>query len=68
MVTFSYMDSLTIHGLTLRVRVGCTARERARPQRLSADIRLETSLRRAGERDDLRFTVDYAALAGRLRT
>ena len=60
-------DRLSLIGLELWVRVGCTAAERAFPQRLDLDADLFLPLARAGEKDDLRATVDYAAAAARLK-
>ena len=61
------MDRLSISGLKARVRVGCTERERASAQSLELDVDLFLPLARAGLRDDLAASVDYAVLASRLR-
>ena len=61
------MDRLSLSGLKARVRVGCTARERASDQILELDVDLFLPLARAGLRDDLAASVDYSALASRLR-
>jgi dihydroneopterin aldolase len=60
-------DRLSIVGLEVWSRVGCTAAERAFPQRLEVDVDLFLPLRRAGETDDLAATVDYAAVAARVK-
>lgn len=61
------MDRIFLRGIELHMRVGCTARERAFPQRLWMDVDLELPLKAAGAGDDLRKTVDYAAVAVRVR-
>lgn len=60
-------DRLSLMGLELWCRVGCTPEERAFPQRLELDVDLFLPLGPAGERDDLAATVDYAAVAARLK-
>ena len=60
-------DRVVIEGLRCRVRVGVTAGERRRRQRLVLDITFVTQLARAGRRDDLTATVDYAAAAALAR-
>jgi dihydroneopterin aldolase len=60
-------DRLSLVGLELWCRVGCTAQERAFPQRVELDADLFLPLARAGRGDDLSATVDYAAVAGRLK-
>jgi len=62
------MDSLWINGLEVWARVGCTSAERAFPQKILVDLRLDLPLAAAGRRDDLKATVDYAAVAKRLKT
>lgn len=61
------MDRLSIIGLEIWARVGCTAEERAFPQRLEVDVDLFLPLERAGRTDDMAATVDYADAAGRLK-
>lgn len=63
----SQHDRVVIEGLRCRARVGVTAEERRRRQRLRLDIALVTPLGRAGRRDDLTATVDYAAAAALAR-
>jgi dihydroneopterin aldolase len=54
------VDILFLEGLEVPCRVGCTEAERAAPQSLRVDVRMECpSLRRAGETDDISATVDY---------
>jgi dihydroneopterin aldolase len=60
------MDTLAIIGLDAWTRVGCTAEERAFPQRLELDAVMELPLAAAGRRDDMAGTVDYAAVAAAL--
>lgn len=52
-----------IEGLRCWAHVGVPEEERRHRQRLLLDITLETPLARAGKRDDVRATVDYAAAA-----
>jgi 7,8-dihydroneopterin aldolase/epimerase/oxygenase len=59
------VDKLTINGLELWVKVGCSAAERAFPQRLSVDVEMSIDLQKAGRKDDIRETVDYAATVKR---
>src|SRR5688572_5975931 len=61
------MDKLFISGLELWVRVGCTAAERAFPQRLEMDMGMRLDLRAAGRKDDIARTVDYADAVVRLK-
>lgn len=61
-------DKLIITGLELWLKVGCTAEERAFPQRIEMDLELEISLREAGEKDDLTKSIDYAAVVKTLTT
>lgn len=57
-------DSLFLEGLEVPCRVGCTAPERATPQSLRVEVRLDVaSLRDAALADDIERTVDYR-LAG----
>lgn len=60
-------DRLSLIGLEVWCRVGCTAAERAFPQRLDVDADLFLPLARAGVRDDMAATVDYALVAARLK-
>lgn len=62
------MDRLTVAGLELWLKVGCTEEERSFAQRVDMDVDLELDLRAAGRNDDLAQTVDYAALTEGLRT
>lgn len=55
-------DTLVINGLHLATRVGVTPEERATPQRVVVDVVVSTNLAAAGRSDDLRETIDYAAL------
>ncbi len=60
-------DCLHLDGLLLDCRIGATPAERRRPRRLLASVALTCDLARAGRSDCLADTVDYAALATRLR-
>lgn len=61
------MDQIHIHSLELPTRIGVPAEERDAWQTLQADITL--TLRQSFDRlhDDLSQTIDYAAVATRLR-
>ena len=61
------MDRLSMVGLDVWVKVGCTAEERAFPQKVEVDVDLFLPLARAGKKDALAATVDYAAVAARLK-
>lgn len=56
------MDSITLSGVACRVRIGVPDRERKTPQKILIDIALRLDLRKAGRTDDVKDTVDYAAL------
>ncbi len=60
-------DCLSVIGLILRVRVGCTAAERRSPQRLAVDVDMFLPLRSAGKKDDLTHTVDYAVIVDQIK-
>ncbi len=61
-------DHLLIEGLEIACRVGTTAEERAFPQVLNLTFRIFLPLRRAGEADDLKATVDYAFLVRKVQS
>ena len=60
-------DRVSLLGLSLRTTIGVYPEERRSFRDLEADVRLAVDLRTAGRSDDLADTIDYAALAGRLR-
>ena len=60
-------DRILIHELELESRIGITAEERSRPQRLLLSVEIETDTRPAAETDELSRTIDYAVVADRLR-
>lgn len=59
-------DKLSVHGIELWARVGCTDAERAFPQRLEMDVVMEMSLAEAGRTDSLAESVDYAQVVERV--
>jgi dihydroneopterin aldolase len=62
------MDIIFIEDLRLEARIGIHPREKAVPQMLMLDIRMGVaSTAPAGASDDIRDTVDYAAVCARLR-
>jgi dihydroneopterin aldolase len=60
------MDTITIQDLEVFFRVGVSDRERAEPQRLLISIEAAHDLSFAVEKDDLRWTIDYAAVCQRV--
>ncbi len=61
-------DTIWLHGVECRVKVGVTAAERSRRQRLLVDVGLETDCRPAAERDDFRLAIDYSAVEKLVRS
>ncbi len=59
-------EELIIERLEFRGRCGVTQDERARPQPLAVDVRLEYQWEPSGRPDDLAHTVDYAKIAQRV--
>ena len=55
-------DTILLQGIRLEGCHGVTDEERALPQMLEVDLRVETDLRAAGRSDDLADTVDYGPL------
>lgn len=58
-------DSIVVKSLRVEARVGVSAEERAQPQSLEIDLRLEGDFR--GLNDDLAGTTDYAVVCVRVR-
>ncbi|MCS7043029.1 MAG: dihydroneopterin aldolase [Bryobacteraceae bacterium] len=56
------MDKVIISGARLAARIGVPAAERAEPQELIVDIEMEADTREAARTDDLRHSIDYAAV------
>ncbi|MCA1963674.1 MAG: dihydroneopterin aldolase [Prosthecobacter sp.] len=61
-------DSIHLRGLDLPTRIGVPEEERAAWQTLQANICLELEQRFEAMADDLSATIDYAAVALRLRS
>lgn len=61
------MDTIIIEELEVAFRVGVSDTERAQPQRLLITIELILDLTLALEKDDLRWTIDYAAVCERVK-
>ena len=55
-------DTLVIQDLVISCRVGVLEWERAQPQEILVDVELEIDAAAAAKQDDVRRTVDYAAL------
>lgn len=60
-------DWIYLHGMRLKCNIGVTERERAKKQAIAVEVGLKCPLRRAGISDCLEDTVDYAALAGKIK-
>ena len=60
------MDVIHICDLEVYYRVGVPDAERARPQPLQIDIRMEHGFSLAAKSDDLRETIDYFAVSQRV--
>jgi dihydroneopterin aldolase len=61
------MDILFIDELRVSTLIGIYPRERSVPQTLILSLEVGTSTARAGDSDDIRDTIDYAAVVERLR-
>ena len=61
------MDILFIDELRVTTLIGIYPREQAVPQTLEISLQIGTSTDRAGHSDDIRDTIDYAAVVCRLR-
>ena len=57
------MDKIKISDLEVFYRVGVPDEERAKPQRLLLTIEMALDVSSAASSDDLRKTIDYAAIA-----
>jgi FolB domain-containing protein len=62
------MDLIRIRDLEVFFRVGVPDAERARPQRLLLDVRMELDFSGAARNDDLAGTIDYFAVTQRLKS
>lgn len=60
-------DIIFIHGLAVDTVIGVNPHERNIRQTLVLDLDIETDLARAGTSDDLNDTLDYSAIADRVR-
>jgi len=60
--TISGVDRILLQGMVFSGRHGVTDAERARSQRFTVDIEVETSVSRAGRSDRITDTVDYRSL------
>jgi dihydroneopterin aldolase len=61
------MDWIIVSDLSISCRVGVTEEERRQSQRLLVTVELEHDLAVAARTDDLAATIDYDAVARRLR-
>jgi dihydroneopterin aldolase len=60
--TISGVDRILLEGMAFSGRHGVTDAERARSQRFSVDIEVETSVKRPGRSDRIEDAVDYRRL------
>lgn len=60
------MGAIRIEELEVHYRVGVPDEERARPQRLLINLRMDVDFEEAAKSDDLAHTVDYFAVCQRL--
>src|SRR5207253_1199263 len=60
------MDKILISELEVSYRIGVTAEERARPQRLLLSVEMAHDFKSAAAHDALTETIDYAAVCERL--
>ena len=61
------MSHLLVNGLRVRGKVGCKDSERAHPQMLRFDFRIDYDMRAAIERDDVSQAIDYKVAASCVR-
>lgn len=61
------MDRILIEALTVETVIGVYDWERTITQSLSLDLSLATDIRPAAATDDLRLTLDYAAICQRIQ-
>jgi dihydroneopterin aldolase len=59
-------DQIFLRQLVLPARIGVLAHEKVAPQDIVLDVTLDIETRQAAISDDLRDTVDYAALSAQL--
>ena len=60
-------DRIVLHGIVADTIVGVHEHERNTPRPVSVDLELACDLTSAARSDDLKDTVDYAGIAGRVR-
>ena len=61
------MDTIVINEVEVFYRVGVREAERAQPQRLLLTVEMERDFAAAARTDELAHTIDYEAVARRLR-
>ena len=61
-------DCVFLDRLEVAVRIGTTQAEQAFPQLIHVSVKVFISLRKAGAKDDLPATIDYAAVASEIRS
>jgi dihydroneopterin aldolase len=56
------LDRIVLRGVRCLLRIGVTPEERRKPQDCRVDVELEADLAHAARTDDVRDTIDYAAV------
>ena len=61
-------DSLILRDLELRLHIGVTEEERKEQQRVLLTVEMAVDTRAAAKADDMASSIDYAMVAGELKT
>ena len=67
-ISFCRMDIIFIDDLRISTLIGIYPREQTLPQTIEISLQIGTSTAGAGASDDIRDTIDYAAVVERIRT
>ena len=67
-ISFCLMDIIFIDDLRISTLIGIYPREQTLPQTIEISLQIGTSTAGAGASDDIRDTIDYAAVVERIRT
>jgi FolB domain-containing protein len=60
-------DTITIEEIACQTHIGVTEEERTISQKILVSVEMYTDLRRAGASDDLKDTINYSHVAGRIQ-
>jgi len=55
-------DQILINDFKIFCQIGTTEREKANPQEITLNLKIYSPLQKAGRKDGLSFSVDYAAI------